>query len=206
MGARSGAGAWASGEKQMTRQIQRVWSLLDSELWVITSAAGGRRGGLVATFVMNVSLIEAVPRVVVALARHHHTTQIIEQGRVAAFHLLSEEELSWVARFGMATGHELDKLAGVETREGETGCPILAKAKAWVEGKVIGKHDIGDRVLFTIHIVAGSVSAAFRPLTETRLREMSSEEERRRLDWLYERDCEKDAAALSHRLSPKEGS
>ncbi len=54
-----------------------LFARTDRELWLLTAAAGGRRGGLIATFVSQASIVPDLPRVVVGLAKQHHTWQLV---------------------------------------------------------------------------------------------------------------------------------
>src|SRR5207237_6014496 len=90
---------------------------------------GPARGGLVATFVQQASLVPRLPRFVVGIANQHHTGELIRRSRAFALHLLSEDELDWVPRFGLTSGRSGgDKFAGLRTAEGATGSPILEDA------------------------------------------------------------------------------
>ncbi len=77
---------------------------LDRELWVVTAAAEGRRGGLVATTVAQASIVAELPRVVVMLARQHHTWELIRDAGAFGLHLLGEGQLDWAWRFGLGSG------------------------------------------------------------------------------------------------------
>ena len=78
-----------------------LFALTDRELWLITASAGERRGGLIATFVSHASLVPELPRILVAVAKQHHTWQLIEASGAFAAHLLSEQNLDFVWRFGL---------------------------------------------------------------------------------------------------------
>src|SRR5688572_20567317 len=103
-----------------------LFARTDRELWLLTAAAGGRRGGLIATFVSQAALVPELPRVLVGLAKHHHTRGLVEAGNAFALHLLGEEHLEWVWRFGLRSGRDVDKLEGIAATAGATGSPILA--------------------------------------------------------------------------------
>src|SRR5258708_6417143 len=103
-----------------------VFEQLDPVLWIVTARAENRRGGLVATFVNQASLCPLwprgdgpaatapeAPRVLVGVARQHHTWELIEASGAFALHLLGEEHTEWVARFGLPSGREGDKLDGL---------------------------------------------------------------------------------------------
>src|SRR2546421_3722034 len=98
----------------------------DRELWVVTAQAAGRRGGLIATFVTGASIVPEMPRVLVGLARQHQTWELVERSGVFALHLLGEEHLEWVWRFGLDSGRDADKVAGLTVTATATGNPVLA--------------------------------------------------------------------------------
>jgi flavin reductase (DIM6/NTAB) family NADH-FMN oxidoreductase RutF len=49
---------------------------------------------------------------------------------------------------------DMDKHAGLETTDGMTGCPILADALCYVEGRVIGKLETEENTIFLGDVVA----------------------------------------------------
>src|SRR5436190_14102635 len=97
-----------------------LFAQVDRQLWLVTAAAGGRRGGLIATFVSEASIVPDLPRVLVGLARQHHTWELVEAGGAFALHLLSAEQLDLVYRFGLTSGRGADKLAGLPWHTGVT--------------------------------------------------------------------------------------
>src|SRR4051812_44968469 len=95
-----------------TAAVGQLFARLDRELWVITAAAS-RRGGLVATFVSNASIVPELPRLLVGVAKQHHTWGLIEASGAFAAHLIGEQHVGWVERFGLHTGRDRDKLDGL---------------------------------------------------------------------------------------------
>src|SRR5262249_46412561 len=59
-------------------QAEPLFAALDRELWLLTAAAPPRRGGLVATMVSQASLSPETPRVLVGVAKQHHTWGLVE--------------------------------------------------------------------------------------------------------------------------------
>src|SRR5262245_34991414 len=108
--------------------VSAVFAQVDPAVWLITARAGERQGGLIATFVSQASIVPEAPRVVVGMARHHHTWELVEASGAFALHLLGEEQLDWVWRFGLQSGRHQDKLAGLAAHSGITGSPLLADA------------------------------------------------------------------------------
>src|SRR4051812_48836551 len=109
-----------------------LFARLDPEVWLVTAQApgGGPRGGLIATHVAPASIAAELPRVAVGLAKQHHTWGLVEASGAFALHLLGADDLDLVWRFGLDSGRDLDKFAGLEPppRRGATGSPLLAGA------------------------------------------------------------------------------
>jgi flavin reductase (DIM6/NTAB) family NADH-FMN oxidoreductase RutF len=148
-----------------------LFAWLDHELWLLTAQSGDRRGGLIATFVSQASIVPDLPRVVVGLSKEHSTWELVEASGAFALHLLSEEQMELVWRFGLESGRDADKLAGLETTAGVTGSPRLAEAVGWLDCRVETRLDIGDRTLYVAEVVEGRVANFAPPLTTRRLME-----------------------------------
>lgn len=184
---------------------------LDRELWVVTANAGGRRGGLIATFVLGLSLIPDLPRVCLGLAQHHHTRALIEAADAFALHLIGERHLDWVWRFGLASGHEGDKFEGLATELGATGSPILRDALAWMDCQVEARCDTGDRTIYVGEVVDASPPPTAAHMTVAQMLRIAPADRLRRLEELVRRDREIDRLAIqawrrARRPSPDDGS
>src|SRR5262245_52766356 len=114
--------------------VARIWNLFDRDLWLVTAQSGTTRGGLIATFVNQASIVPALPRVVVGLAKYHHTHGVVSESRAFALHLLGEDQVDLVWRFGLQSGPL--KFDGLECPPGVTGSPILRDAVAWLDCRV----------------------------------------------------------------------
>jgi flavin reductase (DIM6/NTAB) family NADH-FMN oxidoreductase RutF len=199
-----------------------IFDRLDRELWVVTARDGERASGLIATYVANVSLVPALPRVTIAIAKHHFTHELIEASGAFCIHLLGEDQIDWVWRFGIRTGRDVDKLSGLATTTGAGGSPILAGALGWMDCRVESRMDTGDRTIFLGKVLdaggglegtgggdlrSGEVrgretraqlgmQATGKPLTFKRLMKLAPAERLRELKQMMERDVEIDRAAI----------
>ena len=81
--------------------INALFAQTDRELWLVTAAAGPRRSGFISTSVNQASIVPDLPRVSLGVARQHYTWELIEASQAFALHLLGEEHLEWVWRFGL---------------------------------------------------------------------------------------------------------
>ena len=97
-----------------------LFTRLDRELWLVTAQSGARRGGLIATFVSQASIVPQLPRVVVGIAKQHYTWELVEASGAFALHLLGDQHLDWIWRFGLQSGREIDKFDGLSVSVGTT--------------------------------------------------------------------------------------
>jgi len=170
---------------------------LDRELWLVTACAGERRGGLIATFVSQASIVPALPRMILGIARQHHTWALIEASSAFALHLIGEEQLDWVWRFGLRSGHDCDKLDGLATRVGASGAPILSGVPGWLDCRVEGRLDTGDRTVYLAEVLDAQSPGSQSFLTVSRFRQLVPDEQRRELEEQMTRDSAIDAQAIA---------
>jgi len=176
--------------------IDAVYHLYDPPLWVLTAAAGERRGGLVATFVVRASIVPSLPRMVVGIAKHHHTWELIESSSGFVLHLLDDAQRELIWRFGMQSGRGADKLAGLPIETTPSGQPRLSEALAWLDCRVEARLDSGDRTVYVAAVVDGGTRADAQPLTIKGFFQGVSPEQRAALDRLLAEDSARDAAAI----------
>jgi flavin reductase (DIM6/NTAB) family NADH-FMN oxidoreductase RutF len=176
--------------------VNSVFDGLDRELWVITGRAGERTSGLIATYISRVSLVPELPRVTIAIAKHHFTHELIQTSGAFCMHLLGEEQIDWVWRFGIPSGREVDKLRGLATHAGGSGSPILADAVAWLDCRVESQMDTGDRTVFLAEVIDARMERDETPLTFKRLLELAPAEKLREMKAGLERDMVVDRNAI----------
>jgi flavin reductase (DIM6/NTAB) family NADH-FMN oxidoreductase RutF len=176
--------------------VSEVFHLYDPPLWLVTARHGDRRGGLIATLAVRASIVPELPRVVVGIAKHHHTWDLIEGAGAFAMHLLQADDLAAVWRFGLATGHGTDKLAGLPDRRTPDGNPLYPKALAWLDCRVEERMDTGDRTLYLAEIRGGAILARGAALGVGTLLREAPADRLAELDRLYSADQALDSAAI----------
>ena len=162
-------------------QIEQVFGNIDREVWIVTAAAGGRRGGLVATWVSQASIDREHPIVMAGIAPNHFTAELIDASQAFGLHLITEGQVDHAWNFGVGSGRDRDKLAGIETSVKETGSPILRECLAWLDCRVFGAHRTGDRIYYWADVVAGDMASAGLPLTESQLIGLATDTQKRAL-------------------------
>ncbi|MFY9973300.1 MAG: flavin reductase family protein [Chromatiaceae bacterium] len=176
--------------------ISEVFHLYDPPLWLVTARHGGRRGGLIATFAVRASIVGELPRMAVGIAKHHHTWRLIEGSGAFAVHLLRADDLGAVWRFGLASGHDTDKLSGLPDQRTPDGNPLYPEALAWLDCRVEARMDTGDRTLYLTEVSGGAVLAKGPALTVGTLLRDAPADRLAELDRLYRADQALDSAAI----------
>ena len=147
-------------------EINRLLSNINREVWVITAAANGQRGGLTATWVSTASIDRNRPVLLAGLAPNHFTAELVQRsGRLVA-HLLHERQVELAWNFARDSGRSRDKLFGLKVAESTVEAPILAECLAWFECQVFHWQDAGDRLFFWADILRAGEGLAGAPLRE----------------------------------------
>jgi flavin reductase (DIM6/NTAB) family NADH-FMN oxidoreductase RutF len=173
-----------------------IFDRLDREVWIVTARAGARTGGLLATFVSQASIVLELPRVLVGLAKQHHTHELIEANGAFALHLIDEDHLDWAWRFGLGSGRDLNKLQGLAKHTYTTGSPILDDATDWLDCRVEARLDTGDRTVYLGEVVEARHCSPSPPLTMSRLLQLAPADKVREMKEQQMRDSLVDAAAI----------
>lgn len=171
-----------------------IFNRLDRELWVITAQAGERQSGLIATYVSRVSLVPALPRVTIAIAKHHFTRELIEASNSFCMHLV--DTIDWVWRFGNQSGGDVDKFQGLATTTGASGSPILTAAPGWMDCRIEARMDTGDRTIYLAKVIDARAKSPAAPLTFKRMLELAPADKLQKLKLDMDKDVELDRAAI----------
>lgn len=150
-------------------RIEQVFSGIDREIWIVTVASGVRRGGLVATWVSQTSIDREHPVVFAGIAPNHFTAELIDSSGAFGLHLITGDQVHHAWNFGIGSGRDRDKFAGVETLAGPTGSPILRDCLAWLDCRVFAVERTGDRNFYWADVADGETVASGSPLTESQL-------------------------------------
>ena len=73
--------------------------------------------------------------------------------------------LSLIHALGMRSGHDGDKMTGIATRPGVTGCPILTDTLTYLEARVVATLDGEELTVFLADVLDGGRLRDGEPLT-----------------------------------------
>ncbi|SEG54759.1 NADH-FMN oxidoreductase RutF, flavin reductase (DIM6/NTAB) family [Thermomonospora echinospora] len=127
---------------------------------VVTTTAGGRWHGMTASSFSSVSLDP--PLVLVCLARHIYTHELVERSGVFAVSFLGKDQAPIGHRFaGREPG---DRFAEHPWTAAPTGAPVLDAALAWLDCRVAHAYPGGDHTIFVGEVLTARIPRRTAPL------------------------------------------
>jgi flavin reductase (DIM6/NTAB) family NADH-FMN oxidoreductase RutF len=154
---------------------------MDREIWIITVAARGRRGGLTATSVSVASLDPQRPMLLVGITPNHFTAELIAGSEAFVAHLLRPDQAAVAWNFADGSGRDRDKLATLTTNTSPQGVPILVDCLAWLECRSLNRFTAADRVFFWADVIAAQTVSPGPPLRENAFMGSLTDSQRRQL-------------------------
>jgi flavin reductase (DIM6/NTAB) family NADH-FMN oxidoreductase RutF len=142
--------------------FDRLMSLLDYPMFVVTTRAGDERAGCLVGFATQVSIDP--PRFLLGLSKHNRTYRVASGSEHLAVHLVPRSHAEMARLFGGETGDRVDKFERCAWRAGPEEMPILDDAVGWFVGAVLARYDLGDHVGHLLAPVAGHAPQRFGQL------------------------------------------
>ena len=132
-------------------------------LYVVGSKNGDEVNGMTANWLTQVSF---EPRMVaLAVEARSHTMANIRASQVFSVNVIAEADTNLIEKFVEPQQRAGNKLGGIAFRLGQTGCPILEQAIAWLECEVEQVVAAGDHELVIGRVVDGDEQREGEPLT-----------------------------------------
>jgi flavin reductase (DIM6/NTAB) family NADH-FMN oxidoreductase RutF len=142
--------------------FDRLMSLLDYPMFVVTTRAGDELSGCLVGFATQVSIQPS--RFLVGLSKRNHTYRTASRADHVAVHLVPRTHTEIARLFGGETGDRIDKFARCAWHAGPEDMPILDDAEGWFVGQVLNRYDVGDHVGHLLEPIAGDVPDRFERL------------------------------------------
>jgi flavin reductase (DIM6/NTAB) family NADH-FMN oxidoreductase RutF len=145
-------------------EIAALFHRLSYGVYVVGVAAGDRRDGFTAAWVMQASFDPLL--LALSINSSNASYELLHAGGGFTVNVLKQGQLDLARRFGTRSGRNEDKLAGIRWRPGRTGAPILEQALAYFDCEIAGRHRAGDHELVLGQVVDGKLlDPAGAPLT-----------------------------------------
>ena len=136
-------------------EIAELFHRLSYGVYVVGAAAGDRRDGFTAAWVVQASFDPLL--LALSINPDNASYELLHAGGGFTVNVLKQGQLELARRFGTRSGRDEDKLQGIRWRPGRTGAPILEEALAYFDCQVTGRHRAGDHELVLGRVVDGKI-------------------------------------------------
>ena len=144
--------------------IAPIMGHLWSPLAAVTSRWQGRDNVQMAVAIAAASIVSDRPRVIVQLYKTNLSHEMVLASGAFALNFLRPDQLDLIGDFGLVSGRDRDKLAGVDQATGESGSPLLTDCFGYLDCRVINAMDGGDMTCFLADVLDGKTLAQGEPL------------------------------------------
>ena len=130
-----------------------------SGLFILTARGpDGAETGMLASWVQQASF--EPPTMTIAVNRKRYIIDWLQTGSVIALSLLGESNKSLLGHFGRGFEPGAPAFNGVDLDRTPHGCPVMVAALGWLEGRVTGRLDTGDHVLYAAELTAAGSNSS----------------------------------------------
>ena len=106
-------------------------------------------------------------RVAISVINGNYTRELVQEGGVFCLTLLDQScTMDTIRHFGMQSGRDVDKFAGIDYALDKNGVPYLpGQSCAYLSCRVLSSQDLGSHTLFIAEVEDGDVLSSGEPLT-----------------------------------------
>ena len=132
-------------------------------LYAVTTGTAEEWNAFTANWLSQVSFDP--PLLALSVENASVSLPMIRTTGVFAVNVYAEDQRGLAGQLGKSRAKHAEKLAGLRHEIGETGCPLLTDALAWVECRVDSETPAGDSTLVLGRVVGAGVRRQGEPLT-----------------------------------------
>ena len=135
--------------------VGKALGRIPSGLFVLTVSHNGQAMAMLASWVQQVAF--APPAVCVAVSKDRpHGKWITDSGRFA-LSVLGEGDTDLLRKYARPPAPGQDPFEGVDTLRSDAGLPVLARAVAWLDARLLQVTDFGaDHNLYVAEVTSGA--------------------------------------------------
>ena len=145
-------------------RIAPLMGNLWSPICAVTSQWRENANAQIAVAIAGASIVPSMPRVLVQIYKTNYSHDLIHGSGAFALNFLRRDQLDLIKDFGLVSGRDKDKLAGVPFRIGTSGSPVLGECWGYLDCRVVNAMDGGDMTCFLADVLEGDTIAQGEPL------------------------------------------
>jgi flavin reductase (DIM6/NTAB) family NADH-FMN oxidoreductase RutF len=156
----------AATVEQGKERIAKALGRIPSGAAIITTKAGSRRTGLLASWIQQAGF--EPPMISVAIKKGRPIEQLLNEAGTFVVNLLGEADRDAMFKH-FAAGFKPDEnaFAGLKTKDVPGGVAIEASI-AWLSATVYGKHDAGDHWVYLAKVTGAGIGEIKQPYVHLR--------------------------------------
>ena len=139
----------------MQREIAALFRRLTQGVYVIGVAQGDRRNAFTAAWVTQVSFDPLL--IALSINPDNASYRMLVDAGGFTVNVLEQSRTDLARDFGLRSGREVDKLAGVRWRPARSGAPVLTDGVAYLDCRVVARHPAGDHEIVIAKVVDGAL-------------------------------------------------
>jgi flavin reductase (DIM6/NTAB) family NADH-FMN oxidoreductase RutF len=132
-----------------------VFKCLTNGVYIVTVAHNGQINGMTTPWVTQVSYEPLLVMVAVSPLRKCH--EMITSSGKFAVNVLGTDQTELASRFGLTTGHEVNKFETTLVQQTAAANPLLPDACAYIDCELVETLSGGDHSLFIAQVVGGEL-------------------------------------------------
>jgi flavin reductase (DIM6/NTAB) family NADH-FMN oxidoreductase RutF len=144
-----------SDKKEGPGDVVALFRRLTLGVYAVGVTDGQQRDAFTAAWIMQVSFNPLM--LAVSINPGNASYELLHATGGFTVNVLKEGQLELARRLGTRSGRDEDKLAGIRSRPGRLGSPILEDALAYFECELMGRTRAGDHELVLGKVVDGEV-------------------------------------------------
>lgn len=144
---------------------KKAFYKLEYGVFLISTRAGDKVNGCITNTCIQAA--SNPTRVAIASINTNYTTELIKESGIFTVSILNKTtDFDTIEHFGMQSGRNVDKFAGMECPEDENQIPYLDRyANAVLSCKVVSSQDLGSHTLFIAEVTDAKVLSEDPSLT-----------------------------------------
>jgi flavin reductase (DIM6/NTAB) family NADH-FMN oxidoreductase RutF len=144
-----------SAPRDESNQIAALFRRLTLGVYAVGVTDGQRRDAFTAAWIMQASFKPLL--LAVSINPDNASYELLHATGGFTVNVLKQGQLDLARRLGTRSGRDEDKLAGLRSRPGRLGSPILEDALAYFECELLGRTRAGDHELVLGQVVDGKI-------------------------------------------------
>ncbi|MBA3857603.1 MAG: hypothetical protein C0507_11905 [Cyanobacteria bacterium PR.3.49] len=139
-------------ETAQKESLGKALGRIASGVFLVTFSKGGKKDGMLSTFVMQAAFNP--PIVVVAVNNKRPLLDILKPGDTLALNVLSKQNMDAYKNFAKPFQEGMDRFEGIALKDGAEH-PVLANCVSYINCKVVSYAEAGDHQLLIAEAIDG---------------------------------------------------